>query len=118
MTEKINTLSKAKNVIWLQSPRFAGLDDLKANVWIIPMKSYVEKEGTFINYAGLAQSFKRVTNVVSEALTLAEAGELLVGHQLMIKPEANALVEADRPEDRVMLEHRKKNEYVFRRGEL
>src|SRR6185312_4877935 len=69
MADKVKTLSKAQNVIWLQSPRFAGLDELKNNVWIIPMKSYVEKDGTFINHAGLEQKFKRVTTVVSEALT-------------------------------------------------
>lgn len=118
MADKVKTLSKAQNVIWLQSPRFAGLDDLKTNVWIIPMKSYVEKEGTFVNYAGLEQKFKKVTTVVSEALTLAEAGDLLAGHHLMIKHDTSTLVEADRPDDRVMLEHRKKNEFVFRRGDL
>lgn len=118
MADKVKTLSKAQNVIWLQSPRFAGLDELKNNVWIIPMKSYVEKEGSFINFAGLEQKFKKVTTIVSEALTLSEAGDLLAGRHLMIKPDANTLVEADRPDDRVMLEHRKKNEFVFRRGEL
>jgi NADH-quinone oxidoreductase subunit G len=118
MADKVKTLSKAQNVIWLQSPRFAGLDDLKTNVWIIPMKSYVEKEGTFVNHAGLEQKFKKVTTVVSEALTLAEAGDLLAGRHLMIKHDTSTLVEADRPDDRVMLEHRKKNEFVFRRGDL
>jgi NADH-quinone oxidoreductase subunit G len=52
-------------------------------------------------------------------LTLSEAAQLLTGQQLMVKPDATGvLVEAQRPADRVMLENRKKNEFVFRRGSL
>lgn len=115
---KVADIGKAKNVIWLQSPKATDLESLNQNVWIIPMKSFVEKEGTFINHAGLEQKFKKVTTVVSESLSLSEAADLLAGKQLVIKPETNRFVEADRPEDRVTLEHRKKNEFVFRRGSL
>jgi NADH-quinone oxidoreductase subunit G len=118
MKDKIKELSKAQNLIWLQSCKNSDLEGLTGNVWLIPMKSYVEKDGTFVNYAGLAQSFKKVTTVVSEALTLSEAGELLVGKALAIKPDVNAFVEAARPADRVTVEHRKKNEFIFRRGNL
>ena len=82
------------------------------------MKSYVEKEGTFTNFSGLEQKFKKVTNVVSEALTLSEAFELMLGHQLMVRPDANVLIEASRSAEKVMLENRKKNEFVFKRGSL
>lgn len=121
--DRVTELSKATNLIWLQSSKHAALENLKGNVWIIPMKSYVEKDGTFINHAGLAQKFKKATTVVSEALTLIEAGELLVGKTLTIstleaKRDASSVVEPARPLDRVTLEHRKKNEFVFKRGSL
>ena len=118
MKKVIETTSKAKNLIWMQTGKNADLESLKGNVWLIPMKSYVEKDGTFINHNGLAQTFKKVTTVVSEALTLSEASSLLAGQNLMIKPEQNAFVEGARPADRVTVEYRKKNEFVFRRGPL
>lgn len=82
------------------------------------MKSYVEKDGTFVNHAGIAQKFKKATTVVSESLTLGEAGKLSAGKNLAIKPGPDAFVETNRPEDLVTLEHRKKNEFVFKRGSL
>ncbi len=118
LKNKVNELSKAQNLIWLQSTKNADLENLAGNVWLIPMKSYVEKDGTFVNHAGLAQTFKKVTTVVSEALTLSEAGDLLAGKALAIKPDANVFVETTRPADRVTVEHRKKNEFNFRRGTL
>lgn len=118
MKEKVSLFSKAKNVIWLQSSKNADLDQLMSSVSIIPMKSFVEKEGSFVNHAGISQKFNKVTTVVSEALTLNEAMDLLTGRQIMIKPDPNAFVEASRPADRVTLENRKKNEFVFKRGSL
>lgn len=115
---KVAELSKAPLVAWLQSPKHAALDDLKSGHYVIPMKSYVEKEGSFINHAGLQQKFKKVTTVVSEALTLTEAAMLLSGKSIMLKPDPNAFVESNRPADLVTLEHRKKNEFVFKRGNL
>lgn len=118
MKKVVEMASQAKNLIWMQTGKNADLESLKGNVWLIPMKSYVEKDGTFINFKGLAQKFKKVTTVVSEALTLTEAASLLAGQALMIRPEANAFVETGRPSDRVTVEHRKKNEFVYRRGPL
>lgn len=118
MKEKAQLFAKAQNTIWLQAPRTAAIDEADGNAIIIPMKSYVEKDGTFTNHADIEQKFQKVTTVVSEALTLAEAMQLLAGQNLMIKPESNALVEAHRPADRVTLEMRKKNEFVFKRGTL
>jgi NADH-quinone oxidoreductase subunit G len=116
--EKAQIFDQAKLVVWLQSSKNQVLEKGKAETWIIPMKSYVEKEGTFVNFAGKAQSFKKVTTVVSEALTLSEAARLMVGQSMAIKPQGLPLVESQRPQERVMLENRKKNEFVFRRGTL
>jgi NADH-quinone oxidoreductase subunit G len=116
--QKVKLLSSVQNVIWLQSAKSSALEKLPNNSWIVPMKSYLEKDGTFINYSGRAQKFKKVTTIVSESLTLAEAVELMAGQHIMIKPDTNVLVEAHRQQDIVMVETRKKNEFVFKRGPL
>lgn len=116
--EKVKAFAKAQSVIWLQSAKNQALEKLQNNSWIIPMKSYLEKDGTFVNHAGLSQKFKKVTTIVSESLTLTEAVELMAGHQLMVKPDTNVLVAAARRNDQVMMEHKKQNEFVFKRGPL
>lgn len=118
LQKRIQTLSKAKTLVWLQAGKNTDLEALTGDVVLIPLKTYVEKEGTFINYAGLEQRFKRATTVVSEALTLTEAAMLFAGKDLAIAPAKELFVETNRRSDEVMLEHRKKNEFVFRRGSL
>ena len=117
--ERVSEIGKAAQVIWLQSSRHEALNDFKNAAYVIPMKSYVEKDGTFINYAGIEQKFKKATTIVSESLTLVEAAQLITGQQLMVKPDTNAFVETARAVDLVMKEARgKKNEFVFKRGSL
>jgi NADH-quinone oxidoreductase subunit G len=118
MKDKVKELSSAENLIWMQTGKNAELEALTGNVWLIPMKSFVEKEGTFVNYKGLAQTFRKVTTVVNEALSLIDAGQLLTGQNLLIRAEASTFIEAQKPADRVTVETRKKNEFVFRRGSL
>ena len=91
---------------------------LTGNVWLIPTKTFVEKDGTFINFAGLEQKFKKVTTVVSEALTLTEAALLMAGKNLNIPTSAQPFMPTNQRVDQVELEARKKNEFVFRRGSL
>jgi NADH-quinone oxidoreductase subunit G len=118
MSAVIQLVAKAPKLVWMQTGKNSELENLKTEAYLIPMKSFVEKDGTFINHKGLEQKFKKVTTVVGEALTLAEAGQLLSGENLMIKPSADVLVEASRPTDVVMLETRKKNEFIYHRGPL
>jgi NADH-quinone oxidoreductase subunit G len=115
--ERLKELSKAQNLIWMQAGKNDALSALTGNVWIIPMKTFVEKDGTFVNFSGLEQKIKKVTNVVSEALTLTEATLLMAGKNLAMPMAAPFLPNNQRP-DQVELEHRKKNEFVFRRGSL
>lgn len=117
INEKIKELSKAQNLIWLQAGKNAELEKLASSVTLIPLKTFVEKDGTFINHSGLEQKFKRATTIVNEALTLTEAALLMSGKNLSI-PAANPFVEANRPADVVMQETRKKNEFVYKRGSL
>jgi NADH-quinone oxidoreductase subunit G len=118
MKQMIELFSKAKNLIWMQTGKNADLESVKNNAYLIPMKSFVEKDGSFVNEKGLVQKFKKVTTVVSEALTLSEAALLLAGQNMMMRPETAVLVESGRREDQVMQECRKKNEFVFKRGPL
>jgi NADH-quinone oxidoreductase subunit G len=116
--DKINLFKKVANLIWLGSAKVPALDAATGSTWIIPMKTFVEKEGTFINYAGLEQKFNKVTNVVSEALTLIEAAVLLSGKNLVLKQDSLPMVESMRAADKVTIENRKKNEFIFKRGQL
>ena len=114
----VDLFAKAERTIWLQSSKIQALEKTPNETWIIPMKSYVEKDGSFVNHSGLKQNFKRVTTVISDSLTLTEAARLIAGQQIMPKAVGLPLVEGQRPAERVLLENRKKNEFVFRRGSL
>lgn len=121
-SEILSEVSKAKTLIWMQSSKTQALVDLvHENLIVVPLKSFVEKSGTFINHQGLAQSIKPVTTLLSESLTLDQAMGLAMGSEALVIPQTQVspvLVETRRPEDRVMLETRKKNEFVFHRGRL
>ncbi|HWU42200.1 MAG TPA: 2Fe-2S iron-sulfur cluster-binding protein, partial [Bdellovibrio sp.] len=118
--ERLKELSKASNLIWLQAGKSAALSSLTTgNVWLIPTKTFVEKDGTFINHAGLEQKFKKVTTIISDALTLTEAALLLAGKNLSLPSTmADEFLPTNQRSDQVELEARKKNEFVFKRGSL
>lgn len=116
---KVSLFSKVKNVVWLQSSKNAALDELPLGSVILPMKSFVEKDGTFVNHSGVAQKFSKVTTIISESLTLSEAASLMAGQQLVVRPDiGKILVESNRSTEKVTLEHRKKNEFTFNRRPL
>jgi NADH-quinone oxidoreductase subunit G len=71
-------LNKADTLIWLTSGKNEIFD--KAN-YVIPMKSFTEKNGTFVNHAGKAQKIKRGLTVVSSALTLSDVANILNGKE-------------------------------------
>lgn len=117
--DRVKELSKAQNLIWLQAGKNEALTALSGNTWLIPMKTFVEKDGTFINHSGLEQKFKKVTLVVSEALTLTEASLLIAGKNLAISVSADKeFLPLNQRPDQVEVEARKKNEFVFKRGSL
>lgn len=122
LESQLSLFANVENLVYLGS---AKVDSLKASknykkAFFIPLKTYIEKEGTFINHAGLAQKFKKVTTIVSEALTLIEVSALLAGQSVKIEevPEKSLFVAENKPVDQVTLEHRKKNEFIFNRGRL
>ena len=51
-------------------------------VWQIPSKTFFEKTGTYMNYAGISQTIKAVEVLVPQALSLSESSTILKGDTL------------------------------------
>lgn len=123
IAEKVSLFAQAQNLIYATTVKVDSLMNSTATntVTVIPLKSFVEKDGTFVNHAGVSQSFKKATIVVSEALNAAELSQLLAGESLKIEnvsEKALFTAVSNTRKDQVTLEHRKKNEFVFNRGRL
>lgn len=121
--QKMSLFTSVENLIYASAVKVDALEKTATTntITLIPLKSYIEKDGTFINYKGLEQKFKKATVVVSEALTGSELATLLTGQKLTIeiKDKKNLLnAESNTRKDQVTLDHRKKNEFVFNRGRL
>lgn len=118
--DRVKMISKAEQVIWLTACHSEQFKNFKKNAYVIPTKSYLEKSGTFTNHAGLDQKFKKATTIVSHALTLSEASFLLTGQNIPLNiPTAHeSFVDVERRTDQVMIENRKKNEFIYKRGSL
>lgn len=104
---KLELFAKAKNLIWLSAAQTKSVGYLKNNVTQIPMKSFFEKTGTFINHAGLEQKIRKAIDVVPKALSLVAFAEIINGHNPVL--------------DEASVEHipkRVQNEYASIRGEL
>jgi NADH-quinone oxidoreductase subunit G len=115
--EKLNIFSKAKNLIILTACKQDLFEALPNTVWIIPTKTFVEKNGTYTNYKGIDQKVKKVTTIVSEALTLSEAASLMAGEEVTVE-FVNPFWEVNKRADTVTYESRKKNEFNYKRGPL
>ena len=61
--------STGGEVVWLTVAKNELFSGFK---WQIPMKSFVEKDGTFINFKGLERKIKGQLKIVDSALTLKE----------------------------------------------
>lgn len=79
MKAKISDLSKAAKLVWLGSGKNNDLEALTGDVALLPVKSYIEKSGTFVNHAGLRQQVERVTTIVAGALSLVEVVQAMKG---------------------------------------
>ena len=82
LEEKIKFLSQSENLIWLTACSNSMLDSLGCETWQIPVKTYIEKAGSFTNFQGKVQSFKVGTTIVPQALTIAETVELMAGREI------------------------------------
>ncbi|MBX9769139.1 MAG: NADH dehydrogenase subunit, partial [Bdellovibrionales bacterium] len=82
LAQKIELFKKVPQVAWLAAGAHEGAQDF---TWQIPMKTFVEKSGTFVNFNGREQKIKRGTTVVSQALNLQQAATLLAGKELSME---------------------------------
>lgn len=82
--QKVDLLSKVPQLVWLTTNPVEPLRERTGFTSQIPMKSYIEKDGSYTNYSGLVQSVKRVTLIVPPALTLSEIAQLFTGKQLSL----------------------------------
>ena len=81
LEDKVKLFSKAKKVAWLaptQNNLFKDFD------WQVPIKSFVEKSGTFINQAGQTQKINRGPLFVSQALSGTDMATLISGQPLKV----------------------------------
>jgi NADH-quinone oxidoreductase subunit G len=89
MTAKIAELSKAKKLVWLTTGKNVDLDSLTGDIALLPVKSYIEKAGTFVNYAGRRQQVEKVTTIVPGALSLSEVVQAMKG-EVVVSAEADS----------------------------
>lgn len=78
---KAQGFSKLETLVWLSSNPNSAFTDVD---YLIPMKTFVEKDGTFVNHAGFEQKISKMRTVVSQALSLADAADLLSGNEIEI----------------------------------
>ncbi|CAN5447741.1 2Fe-2S iron-sulfur cluster-binding protein [soil metagenome] len=79
MKAKILELSRATKLVWLGAGQNADLEALTGDIALLPVKSYIEKSGTFVNYAGVRQQVDRVMTIVPGALSLTEIVHAMKG---------------------------------------
>jgi NADH-quinone oxidoreductase subunit G len=81
---KLVELSKAFRLVWLTAGKNLDLDNLTGDVTLIPLKSCLEKSGTFVNHAGLRQKITKGLAIVPNALSLTEVTELFAGREIEV----------------------------------
>ena len=99
---QLKNFSRAKKLVWLGSRKTSQLEAVDTPTWIIPTKSYIETSGTFVNFSGREQVFKKVTQIVKGALSISDALKLFAEQEVL--PEA------------VMKPHLKANHFVHHKG--
>ena len=83
LNQKLSMFSKyCKNVLWWTAHPLPKADFEENKVWQVPSKTFFEKTGTYINFAGIAQTVKAVEILVPQALSLSESSALLRGENL------------------------------------
>lgn len=84
LPHKIDLFAKVNSLVWLTANPVDGLRARTGFTSQIPLKTYIEKDGSFTNFEGRVQNFKRGTVIVPGALTLSEVAQLIVGHELSL----------------------------------
>jgi NADH-quinone oxidoreductase subunit G len=90
--DKVKSLgSKVKRVVWMAPSGLAALGHLSAEVWQIPLKTFFETSGTYINHSGRSQKAPRGFALVEGALALDEMARAMGGESQVGEVPAWAL---------------------------
>ena len=81
--------SLSHNVIWWTAHPLP-CPSISKNFYQIPLKTFLEKSGTFLNYKGVKQEISSVKILVPEALTLTESVKCLKNLKKEIKPKSHS----------------------------
>ena len=83
LSQKLSMFStNCENILWWSAHPLPKNNLNKNNIWQIPSKTFFEKTGTYINFAGTAQTVKAVKVLVPETLSLSESSTILRGEIL------------------------------------
>ena len=106
LAQKVSSFAKAKRLVWLSSGKDSVIDNVATQSIQIPMKTHIEKSGTYVNHAGVAQTVKAAVAVVPKAMTLSEVADVLGGRDVKREEAPDALGK------------RAQNEFTAHRGAL
>ena len=87
LAARLASLKTCPLLVAMTTSPLPSLEDRSGLTYVIPMKSFIEKNGTFVNYTGKQQKISRVTTIVKGALSLSEAATLLAGTILTLGDE-------------------------------
>lgn len=94
MEERIFEFNHAKVVVWLSPFPVAKEALFTQAAWVLPTKSYLEKEGHFINYRGFKQKLSPIDLGIPNLLTAQDLAAELKGESLVSVAKASELATA------------------------
>lgn len=83
--EKIENFKKVKQVFYFSSVKLEALNNL-TNIMQIPVQSFVERGGTYINYKGLRQKINVLPSAVPGVLNFNQIAKILDGKEVTLEP--------------------------------
>ncbi|MCB0420883.1 MAG: (2Fe-2S)-binding protein, partial [Bdellovibrionales bacterium] len=82
--DRVHELAAVPRMVWFSSNPVKELLESQSETWQIPMKTFFEKEGTYVNFKGVEQKVKRGSTMVVGALSLVDISTLLSGGEVTV----------------------------------
>ncbi len=70
--EKLESLKASKNLLLFSAAKLPKMELKTENTWVFPLKTFVEKEGSYLNHAKTERRIQKATSIVTEAVALNE----------------------------------------------
>jgi NADH-quinone oxidoreductase subunit G len=77
--EKVSLFGKVANLAWLGAPKIEALHGVQNTRWLVPIRTFIEKSGTYVNFEGKAQTVKAGPTFVKSAVSLSTVAAGLQG---------------------------------------